>query len=83
MALFNVKVNDKENALLFNQLICLVVVIILLNILLSIGYSESPLSLISIFSNGFLNADLINIFMFVLLSILGYNLVIRKIIMFY
>lgn len=82
MAIFNINVNNNENAILYNQILYMISIILLLNILLTIGYNNSDLNLFKIFSGGIFNLDFINIFIFILLGILIYNLIVKKIIIF-
>ena len=82
MAIFNIDVKNKDYTNLYNQILYYISIIILLNILLTIGYNNSDINLLKIFSNGIFNQDFINIFLFLLLGILFYNLIIKKIIYF-
>ena len=82
MAIFNINVNNHDNAILYNQILYTISIILLLNILLTIGYNDSELNLLKIFSGGIFNLDFINIFLFIILGILLYNLLVKKIIIF-
>ena len=82
MAIFNINIQNKENANLYNQLLYFITFVIIFNILMTIGYSDNEINLVKIFSNGIFNNDFINIFMFIILGIICYNLIIKKIILF-
>ena len=82
MAIFNINVKNNENAILYNQILYIISIIVLLNILLTIGYNNTDLNILKIFSGGIFNLDFINIFLFIILGILLYNLIVKKIILF-
>ena len=82
MAIFNINIQNKENANLYNQLLYFITFIVIFNILMTIGYYDNEINLVKIFSNGIFNNDFINIFMFIILGIVCYNLIIKKIILF-
>lgn len=65
-----------------NNLLSLFVVFFVFHILMYVGYNGKKLYFYDIFSNKLFNGNIINVFVFLLLGVLSYYMVVRKIILF-